>query len=343
MAPARCVALLAAAACATAAPATYTNPVIGTGDTPDPGVAWDPATGLWWAATTGGGPGTSCFALHSSPDLGNWTPAGYAFPDGQRPSWIVDSCWAPEYHFIGGKWLLYFVGRHANTKLLSVGVAVSTTGSIAGPYVDAIGAPLVTDAGAANPQGQIDPTVHQDADGSVYLVWKTDGNADGQPTPIRVAKLTPNGTALAPGQPDWHTTQLIVNDQPWEGPIVEAPWVVQYAGSYYLFYSANGYWSVYAVGVARASSITGPYTKHAGPILHNATVPVPPFQAPGHCSVVQARDGNWAIVYHAWDGAERSQRHMMLDKLTWVPDGAGGYWPAIGADGSPSTGPQTLP
>ncbi len=36
-------------------------------------------------------------------------------------------------------------------------------------------------------------------------------------------------------------TQLITNTLSWEGPLVEAPWLIHVNGTYYLFYSANGY------------------------------------------------------------------------------------------------------
>ena len=40
----------------------------------------------------------------------------------------------------------------------------------------------------------------------------------------------------------------------------------------------------YSVSVARSASILGPYTKLGSPILRNASVTSPPWQAPGHCS-----------------------------------------------------------
>jgi hypothetical protein len=59
----------------------------------------------------------------------------------------------------------------------------------------------------------------------------------------------------------------------------------------------------YAVGVARATAIGGPYTKDAGnPILHSASASPAglTFYGPGHCSVVLSQAGNWSMVYHAW-------------------------------------------
>ena len=153
---------LAAVAAAAAAPllaraATYTNPVIAASDTPDPGVAWDAASSRWFAATTTGN-APSCFSLHSSATLGDdWVDEGHLFA--APPAWMrqdAPSCWAPELHLVDGRWVAVFVGRTADTGLLSVGVAWSTTASPRGPWVDS-GAPLVTDSGA-DAQGQIDPT-----------------------------------------------------------------------------------------------------------------------------------------------------------------------------------------
>jgi arabinan endo-1,5-alpha-L-arabinosidase len=321
----------------------YSNPVIPNADTPDPGVAYDPVSKLYWVANTGGDGGDACFALQSSPDLATWTPRGYAFPT--RPSWISNSCWAPELHFINGTWVMYYVGRAATTGLLSVGVAVSLNGAIHGPYIDPNDAPLVQDTGS-HAQGQIDPTFAIDqVTGMNYLIWKTDGNADGLHTPIRIHALSPNGTTLAPKMGDWHTTQLITNDLDWEGSIVEAPWVVFHSSTYFLFYSANGYGGPYAVSVARSSNLAGPYVKLGVPILRNATESSPPFQAPGHCSVIDAIDGTTVMIYHAWTGDERAQRHVMIDAIQWNGK-SGGFndWPALANGGvSPSVGQTPIP
>jgi beta-xylosidase len=325
--------LTLAAAAAAAAPGTYTNPVV-LADAPDPGATFDPATSTFWSATTTGS--APCFALRSSPDLASWADAGFAFAADALPAWVdaaAPSCWAPELHFACGAWRMYFVARHNASGLLAVGAATSAGGP-GGPWVDA-GAPVVLDAGAGA-QGQIDPTYALDEAGAPTLVWKTDGNADGRPTPIRAARLDAgNCSTLAEGPAAWRATQLITNDLPGEGTIVEAPWVVSRNGTFFLFYSANDYGVNYAVGVARAPALRGPYVKHGAPILK--TAPDAAFPAPGHCSVLAARDGATAIVYHAHLPTGGPQRHIMLDALQWVPDGAGGEWPAM-ASGQPYPG-----
>ena len=366
MAPASCARALAASLlCASlAAAGVFLNPVIADLDTPDPGVAFDTSTQRWWAATTTGG-GPDYYALHSSADLGAWRSEGFIFPRGgaqPQPSWIATDCWAPELHFVAGRWLAVYVGRAAATGLLSIGVGWSTTASPAGPWVDS-GAPLITDSGA-DAQGQIDPTLVVDGDGGgPLLVFKEDGNFDGKATPFHYARLVANGTALVPGQ-NWKATSLLDHTLPWEGALVEAPWLVRGPGgggafaAWYLFYSGNGFGSDYAVGVARSDALLGPYEKHGDAIVvanavfnnvsaherANAHAPhraltfasphlVPPAQ-PGHCSVVPVGGGDTAIVYHAYLGADRSARHMMLDAVQW---NATSGWPMV-AGGAPSGG-----
>lgn len=345
----RALAAATLAAAAAAAPtAYYQNPTVLNADSPDPGVAWVPEEQLWYSVTTGGD-ARGNFVIRTSPNLANWTDVGVAFPTGSAPKWASDSFWAPELHLVNGAWMLIHTARHSGNGLLSIGIAASTTGRAAGPYADALGAPLLMDPAG---QGTIDATIFGDVDGRMYVIAKTDGNADGKPTPIHIAELDvgANGTRLAPGESlaTFYASTLITDDQPWENGITEAPWVVRFGTHYYLFYSGSGYTGngqcSYAVGVARATSVRGPYTKHGPPVLANATGDNPTWQGPGHASIVQAPDGGWAIVYHAWPGAVRSYgRHMMLDGLTWVPDDGGVPWPVVNGGRGPSVGAMPVP
>jgi arabinan endo-1,5-alpha-L-arabinosidase len=316
---------------------SYKNPVIPDADTPDPGLAFDAATGAYYAATTTGG--APCFSLHKSSDLVNWEAIGHMFPG--APAWAQASdpaCWAPELHYVPSTraWVAFYVARSAASGLLSIGAATSAGGP-GGPWAD-LGAPLVEDAGAGA-QGQIDPTLAWSAAGAPVLLFKEDGNADGRPTPIHFAALAPNATALAApaGAREWKATALIRDGLPWEHGIVEAPWVVQRGGEFFLFYSGSGYTSGYAVGVARAPALEGPFVKWGPPILRQNESSLA-FESPGHCSVLQLPDGKWAMVYHAWLGPDRAARHLMLDELMWGADG----WPFL-QGGVPSTEEHAAP
>ncbi|MCY0996923.1 glycoside hydrolase family 43 protein [Myxococcus sp. MISCRS1] len=293
----------------------YQNPVVPT-DCADPGVIHD-GTRYVAACTSGGA--ASAFPLRVSTDLVTWTSAGSIFPSGTRPSWATGDFWAPEIHRVGGRFVAYYTARHSSGKL-AIGAATAT--SALGPFTD-LGRPLILDSG----MGMIDATFFADAAGTGYLVWKADGNAVGQPTPIYGQALSADGLSLVGTR-----RTLITNNLGWEGGVVEAPWVVARGGYYYLFYSGNAYYnSTYAVGVARATSPLGPYTKAGAPILATGGG----WVGPGHNSVVNGPGGDTYMVYHAWNSAH-SARVMLVDAITW-PNG----WPAVPE--APSAGSRPRP
>jgi len=108
------------------------------------------------------------------------------------------------------------------------------------------------------------------------------------------------------------------------------------SGSYYLFYSANGYASTrYAIGVARASSPLGPFTKASAPILVSNAA----YGGPGHGSVVRGPGGEWVHVYHAWQAAHVGSapgRLDLVDRISWS-----GGWPHM--YGAPTPRSQPVP
>eukprot|EP00043_Microstomoeca_roanoka_P007610 m.73448 g.73448 ORF g.73448 m.73448 type:complete len:341 (+) comp13893_c0_seq3:255-1277(+) len=327
------VALLTLGLCCAKPLSTYTNPVINANH-PDPGVLF--YDGKFYAATTSGD-NPDAFPIMVSTDLVNWSLAAYVFPANSttRPRWAVSDFWAPEIHQISAEQFnVYFAARHSDGTL-SVGVATGRTPL--GPFTD-LGAPLVHTPG----MGNIDASFFRD-NGTDYVIWKRDGNGHVPPvpTPVFVQQVVNNGTVLV-GQ----AYVAITNDQPWEGVLVEGPWIVKEGDTYYIFYSANGFTSPeYAIGVGRSPSITGPYEKFANnPILRhdvNTTDPAG-FTGPGHCSVIQTPQAKqWYVIYHAWHNNKiggSNPRVMNVDAVSFGTDG----WPSV-LRGTPSFTPQAYP
>ncbi len=292
----------------------YKNPVFPY-DCADPGVVHD---GTQYVATCTSGGAADAFPLRTSKDLVNWAGAGHIFPSARKPTWAKGDFWAPEIHRVGTGYVAYYTARHVDGKL-SIGAATST--SALGPFTD-IGAPLVH----STTMGMIDATTFVDTNGTRYLVWKADGNAVGQPTPIYGQALSANGLSLVGSR-----VTLISNNLSWEGGVVEAPWVVAKDGYYYLFYSGNAYYnSTYAIGVARATSPLGPYQKASAPILRTAAG----WVGPGHGSVVTSPSGNSYMVYHAWNSA-MTARVMLTDAIIWSNG-----WPTMPEAPSASSRPM---
>ncbi len=292
----------------------HANPVIAT-DCPDPGVTHDGAQ--YVMACTGGD-----FALRTSPDLVTWTRAGHIFSSATRPSWASGDFWAPEIHRVGDRWIAYFSARNRADGSLALGAA--TAPSALGPYTE-LGRPLLHDPSP----GVIDAHYFEAPDGRRYLLYKIDGNAIGRPTPIYIHELEPDGITLRGGR-----SQVLINDLAWEGGLVEGAWMIHHEGTYYLFYSANGYaTSRYAVGVARASSPRGPFTKAGPPILTSNSS----FGGPGHGSIVRGPRGDWVHVYHSWLAGSvggSPGRLVLVDRITWE-----GGWPRMHSAPSPRSQP----
>jgi beta-xylosidase len=296
------------------APLVWSNPVIAS-DFPDPSVVRDGET--YWATSTSSAAAPG-FPLMRSTDLVHWTAAGTIFT--KLPAWASNSFWAPEIFVDASGVRVYYSARKRGGRLC---VAVATAKRVAGPYTDR--GPLVCQRA-----GSIDPTTTRDRYGRRFLVWKEDGNAIGRPSVIWRQRLTPDGLRLV-GRP----LALLRNQDPWEGGVVEAPSIVVRGGWTYLFYSGNAYGPPkcrYALGVARARSLRGPWQRAPlNPILGSSR----DWRCPGHASFVTDDDGRDFVVYHAYRGTDPplGQRYGLLDRLRWGSDG----WPTVAAGRGPSS------
>lgn len=291
----------------------YQNPVI-PGDHPDPSIIR--VGGDYWATSTSSEWGPQFPLLHST-DLVNWEMTGSVFA--HRPDWAVGNFWAPEISEYKGSYQVYYVGRKRGGPLA---VAVATADKPSGPYIDH--GPIV-----AQDDGSIDPVPFTDQDGARYLIWKEDGNSRRQPTPIWAQRLNEDGTKLV-DQPH----ELIRNDAGWEGGVVEGPYVLRRGEWLYLFYSGNGCCGSgcnYALGVARAHTLFGPWEKNpANPLLADNDV----WKCPGHGSIVADEQGRYWLLYHAYStgGSIFTGREGMLDEVKFGANG----WPTIDGGSGPS-------
>lgn len=295
-----------------AAQAGYSNPVIA-GDHPDPSIVrvgdeyWATATTSQWAPV---------FPLLRSRDLVNWTLEGAVFAE--PPRWSSGSYWAPEIAEDHGRFFVYYTARRKNGPLC---VAVATATRPRGPWTDH--GPLV-----CQDSGSIDGAPVTGEDGRRYLVWKEDGNSRKLPTPLWAQPLSDDGTRLV-GQP----TEILRNAAPWEGHLVEGPFILRHGDWFYLFYSAGGCCGRscdYRLGAARSRTILGEWERNpANPILSGNEQ----WKCPGHGSVVTLRDGRTFLLYHAYHPRdfEYAGRQALLDEITWV-DG----WPVINGGRGPS-------
>lgn len=303
----------------------YTNPVIQS-DFPDPSILQ--VGNLFYAYAT------NAFGKHvqvaRSDDLVRWEPLPDAMP--ALPAWVDlsnSNVWAAEVIQIGNTFVMYYTARDQESQRQCVGVAASARPDRG--FRDTSSRPLICQIEQG---GTIDSSPFRDGD-KLYLYFKNDGNCCGLPTHLYVQELAPDGLSLV-GNP----VPLLVNDQQWEGNVIEAPNMFKHNGTYYLFYSANDYGGAsYAIGYARCQTPLGPCVKAPeNPILASRLHLSPPVIGPGGQNVFQVGNQTW-IAYHAWnttdDGLQGDSRFMWLDRINWQHDR-----PVIQG---PTTEPQPTP
>lgn len=239
---------------------------------------------------------------YSTDDMQNWTDHGSVL----KPTdfkWAVGEAWASQVVERNGKFYYYTTvqaGAPYNSK--TVGVAVSD--SPTGPFVDAIGKPLVTDDmtsnGARGWWNDIDPTVLIDDDGQAWLCW---GNGT-----CFLAKLKSNMIEL--------DGDIEVINVP---RYVEGPWLHKRGDMYYLTYASMGKGKE-TIAYATASSMKGPWTPQGeltGMAENSFTI---------HPGIIEFNK-KWYLFYHnatlTINGRAGAigRRSVCVDELQYAPDG----------------------
>jgi arabinan endo-1,5-alpha-L-arabinosidase len=255
----------------------------------------------------------------------------------QRPRWSRDGgVWAVDVARVRGQWLLYYatpvrgMGEHGRC----IGVARSS--SARGPFRPVGSRPLVCPSYADAPTAQdpllprdptlpragvIDPSWFRDADGSPYLLYKTDRI----PSTIRVVALTRGGQAVRSG-----ATSVELLRSP---DVVENPVLVRRDGGYVLLLS-EGDWTkcTYRTSWLRSASLLDWTAAATGVLLDTASTRL---CGPGGADLVTGRGGRDLAFLHGWtcrgealpcvgrgkwDQKPRSKgtRAMYAARLRWV-------------------------
>ena len=240
---------------------------------------------------------TTDFSVWSSKNLVDWKKERMILDVTKDVKWANIEAWAPDIVERNGTYYFYFCAKG------KIGVATAKTP--VGPFVDALGAPLVVKAGKVS-TNTIDPYPFIDDDGQAYLYF---GNGDR----ANVFKLKPDMITLD-GDP-----REIAMKEFREGVVV-----FKRNGKYYFMWSIDDARSPnYRVGWGTADSPLGPVTPADKDFIvlqkNGAAV------ATAHHSVVNVPGTDrWYVAYHrhAIPGGSGYQRETNLVRMEFNANGS---------------------
>ena len=318
--------LLALMANAAAAVETFTNPIAKSGA--DPWMIQQSDDYFMVQAERGQ---ISVARMTSPVDLGKsvfktvWSP-----PVGQAYSKDV---WAPEMHYLRGKWYIYVAAADGNNAHHRMYVLEGTSQNPQDAFVFRGELKLPEDRWA------IDGSAFTFSN-RLFFIWSGWAGSSNVDQRIYIAELSDPMTVKGA------RVCLSVPEHDWEkrdGPpsINEAPQALQQDGRLFIIYSAAGSWADnYCLGqltftggdLLRAES----WVKKSAPVFSRTK----DVSGPGHCCFVKSPDGteDWIIYHAAKHAGARWDRNLRAQKFIWRADGS----PDFGAPVSPGV-PLAVP
>lgn len=241
--------------------------------------------------------------------------------------------WAPELHFLDGKWYLYFAASREEDiwRLRPYVLECQGPNPLRDPWTERGMMQRSDDDIYSFEAFSLDGTVFENK-GERYYVWAEKVSVGIQISNLYIARME-SPTKLATAQVllttpdyDWERVDIWVN---------EGPAVVKHDGRIFLTYSASATGECYCMGmlsIGEEEDLLDPraWKKERHPVLSSDREKG--FYGPGHNSFTKLPDGTDVCVYHARTYAEITgdplydpNRHTMLMKVEWDEKG----WPVF--------------
>lgn len=235
----------------------------------------------------------------SSHDLVTWTKHSHVL-DIKDVKWAAYSVWAPSIIAANNKYYLFFSANDIQSDGEFGGIGVAVSDNPAGPFVDAIGKPLINKF--YNGAQPIDQFAFRDTDGSMYLYY-------GGWRHCNVARLSSDLLSIIPFA-DGQTFKEITPEN-----YVEGPFVFKRKGKYYLMWSEGGWTGPdYSVAYAIGDSPAGPFKRVDKILKQDPKIAT----GAGHHSVINIPGtDDWYIVYHRrpLNTTNGNHREICIDRM----------------------------
>ena len=315
---------------------TFTNPLLPSGADP-----WSIYHDGYYYYTNTTGRNITIWKTNNIANIANaekkivWVPP----PAGEYSKEI----WAPEIHFLHGKWYVYFSadsGKNIHHRVYVI--ENNSNDPLQGEWT--MKGKLTT----PDDKWSIDGSLFEN-NGQLYFIWSGwQGDVNGEQD-IYIAKMlnpwtiTGKRTMISKPVFDWEKHGDLSNrDDPPHVNVNEGPEVLRHGNKLFLIYSVSGCWTdYYALGMSEADANAdlmnaAVWKKHDQPVFKQT--PSNGVYAPGHNSFFKSPDGkeDW-ILYHANNkpgqgcGGFRSPR---AQPFTWNADGTPNFGTPV-AEGVP--------
>ena len=237
--------------------------------------------------------------------------------------------WAPELHFLFGKWYIYFAAGEMDDMWKIRPFVLECQGSdpMEDEWIEKGKIKRSDDDIYSFEAFSLDATIFEN-NGSYYYVWAEKVSVGIQISNLYIARME-SATKLATAQVllttpdyDWERVDIWVN---------EGPAVIKHNGRIFLTYSASATGECYCMGmlsIDENGDILDPraWKKERYPVLKSDREKG--FYGPGHNSFTYLSDGTPVCVYHArtyleivGDPLYDPNRHTMLMEVKWDEEG----------------------
>jgi arabinan endo-1,5-alpha-L-arabinosidase len=273
---------------------------------------------------TGSARGDGNIQIRRSDDQGStWTFVDTVW--NEKPAWLADTVpgvanlWAPELIEHDGTWYLYYAASTFGSNHSVIGLATNATLDASDADYEWVDQGPVLASETSDDFNAIDPGV-VDVEGTPWMSFGSFWSG------IRMVELEwPSGMLADPG-----AEPLRLADRGSPPNAIEAPYVVEHDGWFYLFVSKDsccqGLNSTYSMWVGRSETVTGPYVDRDGvPMLEDGGTLLLETDGDEIGPGGQSVSNGW-LAYHFYDGANGGDPTLAIRSLTWDADG----WPVLG-------------
>ena len=238
---------------------------------------------------------------------------------------MSEHIWAPELHYLDGKWYIYFAGGEKDDiwKIRPYVLECADENPVTGTWKELGMMQCAEEDEFSFRAFSLDATIFENQ-GKRYYVWAEKVGVGKQISNLYIAEMdSPNKlrtvqVLLTTPDYDWERVGFWVN---------EGPAVLKRNGKIFLTYSASETGAPYCMGMLTAdadSDLLDPlsWKKERYPVLQSDVFLE--IYGPGHNSFTVDEEGNDILVYHArkesvieGDPLYNPNRHTMLMKIKW--------------------------